>query len=294
MYSHVGLFAISPACYTEMYMALRPDVYGGRLRHPDMVTTFLYPWGGERHNNKEILSEVVALTGGVALGLQTPGTGRVFVSHSTLKRLRPGKLGGLAEDYAGDVKEYLDGLGIRTRVLAAQSGRVALGARMQLSSHRPFTHVLLRDGVNLRAPEKIGEGYQQLTHQRPAQFPTHDEPKSVWHKILDGRAQVRGLIEVFNQAQLLCSTESMDAVRGLAIDPTTPVLHITFEDGICGSPQQQQDFNSALLAIRAEHSDQSSAPLRAHMYPGAHGDLQNTFLLAEHIRDVVGLSAPQA
>src|SRR5207253_5349719 len=128
----------------------------------------------------------------------------------------------------------LQGEGRTTNVLVADSGRVLLGVSMQLSQHRPFTHAVFRDGTNLVAPETVSEGYHRLTHQKPAQFTHYTERKSWLHRLQDRRSFIRGLAEVATQGKLLTSTAGIETMEGLAADPTTPVLHFTFEDGICG------------------------------------------------------------
>ncbi|HSW98453.1 MAG TPA: hypothetical protein VLF71_01300 [Candidatus Saccharimonadales bacterium] len=272
-------------------MPIKVDKYElhGYAYGNDIAVVFPYPHGGEPHNNQEFLRGVALLTGGLAVGLQTPGTGKMYIDRATRARLRPGRLHELAAEHAYDVKQVLDSEGRSARVLVAHSGRVALGARMQTSPARPFTGVVLRDGTNLCAPEPVRQGYRRLTHQAPARFTSYgDDYKPLLHRLRDKRARLHGYVEVVNQGRLLCSEESIDAVQALAADPTTPLLHMTFEEGICGPVPDQYLFACHLRGIRADAATpEARAPLIAQVVPGAHGDLQNHGLLDSQIRAIV-------
>jgi hypothetical protein len=276
-------------------MALQIDRYQLRKGDTELAIFFPYPWGGERHNNEQLLKEISLLTGGLVLGAQTPGTGRMYIDRATRKRLRPGPFAELAADYAGEVHEFLEASGQPVRLLAAQSGRVALGARMQLSEHRPFTHALLRDGVNLLAPERVRDGVRRLQAQ-PSEGEhgtMAEEHKSTTHKLRDTRARWHGRAEILNHAELMCSTESRAAVETLARDIMTPLYHITFANGITGTPGQQGRFNTLLVAMRAARGQGFMAPMEAATVPGNHADLQNPLLFHDHILYTLSLGDPR-
>jgi hypothetical protein len=280
-------------------VTLQVDPYKIGSGETELAIFFPYPWGGDRHNNQDILKGVALLTGGLVIGAQTPGTGRLHIDRATRRRLRPGRLADLASDYAGEVNEFLDKNGQTIRLLAAQSGRVALGARMQLSEHRPFTHVLLRDGVNLCAPETLKKGYQRLVSQPPQGEHRHyeDRRKTFRHKMQDRRSAAHRAVEVLTQGKLLCSAESRLAVTALARDITTPLYHLTFEHGITGMPEQQIDFLDELginrvLGMAQCYGEESTAPFEAAVLPGNHADLQNPLLLHTHINRALNLTGP--
>jgi hypothetical protein len=266
-------------------------------RENDTAIVLPYTWGGDEHNNREMIRDLALLTGSLVIGMQTPGTGTFFVSPKTRAGLQPGKLRGLAEEFAGEVHEHLEKRGRPRRLLVAQSGRVALGARMQTSSYRPFTHVLLRDGVNLCAPETIKQGYYRLTRQdTQPEYAAYKPQRTRKHKIQDRLAAGHQLVEVATQGKLLCSTESIEAVQDLARDPTTPLYHLTFTRGICGPVEDQARFVNILMYLRgaaaiAERSPDLPedrpvfmAPLSAQMWPGSHTDLLNPLLLHTHVQ----------
>ena len=271
-------------------MTLRVDKYQVRPGEPELSVLFLYPWGGDRHNNRQLLREISLLTGSLAIGAQTPGTGRVYINRATRRGLRPGRLHEIAADYAGEVREVLDAEGQPKRLLAAQSGRVALGARMQLSPHHPFTHVLLRDGVNLCAPESVIDGFRRLTSQPgEGEHGTYPERPSLLHKAQDVRSLVHGRVEVLTQGRMLCSTESRLAVEALARDRTTPLYHLTLEHGITGPIEAQREFRATLEALRPE----GGAPLVAKIMPGNHNDLQHPLLFHDDITQTLLLTGQQ-
>ncbi|HEX7963880.1 MAG TPA: hypothetical protein VF466_04810 [Candidatus Saccharimonadales bacterium] len=270
-------------------MALRVDKYQVRPGEPELSVLFLYPWGGDRHNNRQLLREISLLTGGLAIGAQTPGTGRIYIDRATRRSLRPGHLHEMADDYAGEVHEMLTAEGQPQRLLAAQSGRVALGARMQLSPHHPFTHVLLRDGVNLCAPESVIDGFRRLTSQPgEGEYGTYTERRNLLHKARDVRSLVHGRVEVLTQGRMLCSTESRLAVEALARDRTTPLYHLTFARGITGPVEVQREFRATLEALRPE----DGAPLMAKVLVGNHNDLQHPLLFHDDITQTLLLTHP--
>ena len=273
-------------------MALKIDRYEvpGRDSGNNLTVTFLYPHGAGTHSNRDLLRGTALLTGGLVLGVQTPGTGRVYIDRATRARLQHGRLADLAADHAAAVHDYLLSEGRSTNILVAHSGRVALGARMQCSPSHPFSHVIVGDGSNLCAPESVRDGYARLTGQKPAQFTHYTEHKTLGHRLRDRRARLHGILEVVYQGPMLCSTESVDAVTDLAADPTTPVLHFTLTNGICGSPKRQREFALHLEAVRhGAVTGEHQAPLRARILPGGHGDLQNSLLLDDHLAQVQAL-----
>jgi hypothetical protein len=301
MYSH----AITVCYLTELlycqHMTLK--VHERQIgQENDVAIVLPYTWGGDEHNNRDLIGDVALLTGSLVIGVQTPGTGTFYVNHRTRKGLQPGNLAGLAEDFAGEVHNHLEKHGLPRRLLVAQSGRVALGARMQTSAHRPFTHVLLRDGVNLMAPESVREGYYRLTHQDPTpEYATYNPRRTLLHKMQDKIAAGHQMVEVLTQGKLLCSTESMEAVQDLARDTTTPLYHLTFTRGICGSVEDQGRFSLSLAALRVVHGQTEAgaadkegfvAPLTTAVWPANHTDLLNPMLLHTHINYALDLHGP--
>jgi len=268
---------------------------------PDLAIFFPYTWGGDYHNNRKIQEDLSLLTGALVIGAQTPGTGKLYVNRGLRRKLKPGRLQELGDEYAAEVHTFLETLGRPRRLLVGQSGRVALSASMQLSKFRPFTHVLLRDGVNLRAPERVRDGYHRLRNQpsrgqRGISTAVPDSPaeehKTVGHKMLDKLARVHGLVEVATQGRLLCSEEPSALVTQLARDAHTPFCHVTFNNGITGSVAQQTLFNTELEQVRrlARGPNQIGAPLLTLQEPGNHADLQHVGLLATHVNITLALT----
>lgn len=282
-------------------MAVALKVYETERRQDkgesNLVIFLPYAWGGDYHNNWRLQEDLAMRTGALIIGAQTPGTGKLHVNRGMRRRLRPGQLQDLANDYAEEVNMYLNALGRPRRLLVGQSGRVALAAHMQLSPSRPFTRVLLRDGVNLNAPQGILEGYRHLRSQPSKGEHSSDSPapehKTRAHKALDKLAFLHGLVEVATQGPLLCSEEPTNAVTRLAKDKTTPVYHVTFENGITGAPELQQEFNASLMSVRdlAGGRDHVGQPFVAEMVAGNHADLLNVGLLHRHIQKTLTLAA---
>jgi hypothetical protein len=281
-------------------MALQVNPYQLNRKETDLAIFFPYPWGGERHNNEQLLKEISLLTGALVIGAQTPGTGRIYIDRATRRGLKPAGVEALAADYAGEVNAYLESEGRPRRLLAAQSGRVLLGALMQLSEHRPFTEVVLRDGTNLCAPETVRHGIERLLSQpgEGEHTPYGLGPKNTMHKLRDVRARWHGRVEMLTQARLQCSTKGAQAVTALARDATTPLYHVTFEHGICGTPEQQAEFNKLLTASRLAWLTREDAAdtlgaytsIAVEVAKGNHADLQNPLILHDHINTVLNLT----
>lgn len=279
-------------------MALKVDKYQLGAKETNTVIFFPYTWGGEQHNNRQLLTELALLTGALVIGAQTPGTGRLVVGPRTRTRLQQGwRFTALATEYAEEVDALLRHHGQPHRLLAAQSGRVALGARMQASEFRPFTHVLLRDGVNLCAPESPRSALERLRAQPSGGEHGHyPERKNIMHRLRDFRARWHGRVEALNHLELMCSEESRYAVEALVReDRFSPITHITYERGITGTPAQQEEFAQHLQVMRQaaviSHGGGFHAPLRATVEPGNHADLLNPRLLHAHVLLALGLPA---
>jgi hypothetical protein len=277
-------------------MTLKVDQYGGNP-NPDTAVFVPYSWGGETHNNEALLRDVALRTGALLIGAQTPGTGRMYIDRATRKALRPGDpFAAMAEDYAYQVTELLDGIGMPTRVLAANSGRVALGARMQTTDAQPFTHALLRDGVILHPPANLPAALKLMGSQ-PAEGELkagrlEEGPKTPEHVRRDKTARRHGIVEAIAQRHIVTSTEPIEAVEHLARSSgSTPVLHLTFARGIAGTEEEQHRFARHLEEIRADTPGGLVTRLVAEVVPGNHADLLNPALFAEHIERTVALSA---
>ncbi|HSX34564.1 MAG TPA: hypothetical protein VLF62_02885 [Candidatus Saccharimonadales bacterium] len=270
-------------------MALKVYPTEKRNAEPDLAIFLPYTWGGDYHNNRQLQEDLSLITGALVIGAQTPGTGTLFVGRKTRKKLQPYRFADMAAEYAAEVNEYLAAEGRPRRLLVAQSGRVALGAHMQLSESRPFSHVLLRDGVNLMGQLTVMQGYHHLKAQPgrgERQGVYQGEHKNTAHKLQDKLAMLHGYVEIITQGQTLCSDESLAAVTKLARDVTTPLHHVTFANGITGPRDKQQEFNTALGDIRHTSlppGDGMPAQLLAHMETGNHADLLHVGLLSTHI-----------
>jgi hypothetical protein len=279
-------------CMVSCYIvAVAIKVYPTEKSHSesDLAIFLPYTWGGDYHNNRQLQEDLSLITGALVIGAQTPGTGTLFVGRKTRKKLQPYRFANLAAEYAAEVSEYLQAEGRPRRLLVAQSGRVALGAHMQLSPSRPFSHVLLRDGVNLMGQLTVVQGYRHLKAQpgKGERRGTYEgEHKNPAHKVLDKLAMLHGYVEILTQGQTLCSDEPATAVTKLARDATTPMHHVTFANGITGPRDKQQEFNTALGNIRHTSlplGDGVPAQLLAQMETGNHADLLHVGLLSTHI-----------
>lgn len=277
-------------------MALKVDRYQIGVE-TDISVFFPYPWGGNERTHRQLLKELSLLTGALVIGAHAPGTGNIFSSTRLRRRLQSERsLGGICDDYAAEVDSILESTGRSVRLLVAQSGQANLGARMQTGRAKPFTHVLLRDGVNLSSSLTPRAYKKRLLQQPPNSEQTnYDDPGRTRNPLRIASNYVRMRAELSAYARTSASDSGRLAALELARDTLLPFTNVTFIGGITDSPEQQHDFaNSLAIARHAAHTAQSTnivAPLNTLIEPGNQADLQNPILLHDHVGIALGTVA---
>lgn len=179
-------------------------------------------------------------------------------------------------------------------------------ALMQKNWLRPFHGVLLRESVNLHAPEQIEAGIQRiLTQAGPTEtwkpgaaqhvktFQQH-APEGVYDRVRRFLSPQLRKLEFAAFGSIMCTTPaSVNLAEDLAADPDVAFRYVGFTRGITGTRDQVMEFGPYLESLRTEAL--SLAPplsrpqIVANAQAGTHEDLLNPSIAIIHIRETTGL-----
>lgn len=288
--------------------------------NPDTVVVYPRPFGGNEHNTDDRLKYWAEKTGFLVLGVQAPGTGRVLPGAGGLRAAWRASFPGLTLDCAAELAETITDY--PTRVGFGDSGRTILVAGMANSwaERHPdesplFTHVLGRDGVNLRAPEPRAVGRRRLMHQNQRSLREEHKinlnadgrevPLGLHPDIADRMAtfeskrppapnsrvhQARKIAEMLLFNTLMCSTASREAVEGLAGNTAVALRYVGLSSGISGTQGQASRFNTALYERRCSSAaGHPAAAIYASLEIGRHTDLLHPHLALTHLLETTRL-----
>jgi hypothetical protein len=251
-----------------------------------------FSFAGNEANSAARYDEIARLTGMDVWTAHSSGTGKIYIDRATRRSLRPGKLRDITDDYAQEVGTMLAGYAVRLGM--GDSGRGVWIATMQQASAKPFSHVLIRDGVNLYAPEPVTTGARRLFEhggdmgdvRQLAQIETPYTLQTASHTFLCG------ISEAITHRKLMCGLDSVQAVLNVANDPSIPFHNVGLEYGIGGSPQAVRSYNQVLETTRelASLANLGAAPLLASYEKGwGHGALMDPAAAAGHVEQTVTL-----
>ncbi len=221
-----------------------------------------YPFGGDSTNTRNRLERLAKVTNSFVIAAHAAGTGRVFTDRATRRSLRPGSIASLALEHA----TMFDTPGIKAypkRLAFGDSGRAMWVAHMQLSEAAPFTHVLTRDGVNLRAPEGIWTGVNRVLHdgRSTGGVDLSTVPKDMQKPHERLHTIAAGLAEMAAYGHLMCkTTASVDALGRLAARPDAPFCNVMLGRGISGPESAAQAYNQELSEIREAANRAAAEP----------------------------------
>lgn len=282
------------------------DVAGNNPYEGVLVVT-QYPFGGKDVNSGARYLQTANLLGVDILAMQATGTGHRAARPDGWLSTRPKRfLGMCAMDYK-QVLPYIEGYD--TVVGWGDSGRGANIMGMQLECNA-FDRLLIRDGVNLKAPQYRRDGWRdfvsyQRTGERDKPVDTADVPMA---SRLDRMALPRrlattiaigaaSLLEAANYTEQLRSTYTKSAAEILAIDTSLPMRVVSLTHSFTGSPEQAEIFNTDLVSRREKAFDRQrddpvarQAELVATLEPGYHSDLLRPQLAAEHLHQALLLA----
>lgn len=250
------------------------------------ATTVVYaprPWAGSPRNSTARFNALADLTGFVIVTTQLVGTGKVLIDRATRRSLRRGAIDDLVAEEAiyaqGVTKDY------PVRIGMGDSARATWIARMQTSEHPPFSHVLVRDGINTYAPEGLLQGATRLLRRAgsrgetgPGAVPADPQTKAERLYVM-----ACGAAEIINHGPLMCSTTGMEAMFELARQADTPVHSVVLGHGVSGSAVAVQSLNVALARERSHASDNPAEFLSTYESTWGHGNLMDPDGAAVHL-----------
>jgi len=266
-------------------------------RRSETVINAPYTWAGNEYNSDARYDAIAQHTGCIVLASHAAGTGKVYIDSATRRSLRPGRLHELAAEEAAFFERATQGR-FSTRIGLGDSGRATWVAAMQLSQpngHRPFTHVLTRDGVNLEAPQATWRAVQRVIKGSNSRGETRHPataPKQEIGKLAMAYTGLCAASEIIVNRRLLASDASRKVHLDLAQQIETPYMNVMLGHGLSGSAAKAQQFNYQLARERLQASDGGVLPatlLPVYEAAWGHNNLMDPDLLAGHIKQLIDL-----
>lgn len=218
-----------------------------------------YPWAANESNAYHRYEAIAERSGFDVVVGHVPGTGRVIIDRATRRSLRPANFGDFIELTTSHAEAVAKAVGsYAVRIGLGDSARGVWISTMQLSEARPFTHVLIRDGINLTG-QRLLRGLSRGIHSGSSLGDTTIDvlvrpPQSAAQNLRNGAC---ALSEAWSWRRVLGSAMGMEAAERLAGNVSIPFHSIALGYGIGGSAEQAVAFNTKLKGIRQTGVEQS-------------------------------------
>jgi len=265
---------------------------GGRA---DTLAVAFFPWGGNDSNSADRYREVAKQSAATGLAgvdvatLSAPGTGKVFIDRASRRYLKPGRFQYTNDLFASSLAHYTQYY--RYVIGWGDSARAIDVVGMALAERSPFDAVLLRDGINLHAPESAWNGLKRAYTQGGRRLENDFDPAPIQEQTRSQKlySKACALSEAITHAGLLASRHGVQLAYDLARQPDIPAHIVTLEHGICGDEAGSVRFGDRLLEMRQDVVDRcapherTEAILVSHMPGWAHGNLMDPMGAVEHL-----------
>lgn len=270
----------------------------------DTVIYAPYTWGSNPYNDGGRYEALARATRFDVVTVQAPGTGRVIIDRDERRQLRPHNIRELAEQHAELITKKMADYRVRLGLGdSARGTEIAAVLALAEPDEPVLTHGLIRDGINLCAPERFRKGFPRVQKYGDVRFATDNSDDLHFaaerQPFQTPRAYLRAASEALTHRKLLCSEIGMRLMVQIAERPDIPLHHVGIGYGITGTGEQAQQFNDYLACLRRQTTGQYDAVSTQHLgflgtYEPAwgHGDLVDAAGAADHIHKTLELSGP--
>lgn len=290
---------------------MRIRQYGPKRGNGTGVAIFApRPLGGDVHNTDGRYDYIAQQTGHTIFAAYRPISMRMLTravrSSQTSAHRAASIYAKIATRAAEELSTYRDFVDWPIRIGWGDSASGLFVALMQRSWPRPFDGLLLRESINLHAPEPIDAGIQRITNQPEATQPWDTDalrhvvafqanaPESTYDKARRLLSPQLRKLDFAALGSVMCGTQkSVDVVEELAADPDTALRYVGFTRGITGPREAIIEFGPYLEGLRTNalplNARSDPASISANAIIGTHADLLNPSLAIVHIEQTRGL-----